>query len=97
MAPESTCFPTYNRTGVEAHVIPRAPVQLVIFLKTIYLAEMIQLQYVRMTKNVVFFFPEFKERPRFKGLVKGETEENQVKTVIIWPAPRAGKMNRIQR
>jgi len=39
-------------------------------------------QYVRLTKNVVSNFPEFKERSRFKGLVKAATEENEVRTFM---------------
>jgi len=33
-------------------------------------------------KECCFYFPEFKERSRFKGLVKTGTEENQVRTFL---------------
>ena len=40
---------------------------------------MIWLQCMRTTKNAVFI-PHFKERLKFKRIVKAEAEENQVRT-----------------
>ena len=62
------------------HVIPHAPVQLVIvFLDDLLDADDI-VAVCEDGKICRFYFPRFKERSRFKGLVKAEAEENQVST-----------------
>ena len=63
------------------HVIPRhAPVQLVIvFLDDLLDADDI-VAVCEDGKICRFYFTKFKERSRFKSLVKAETEENQVRT-----------------
>ena len=59
------------------HVIPHAPVQLVIvFLDDLLDADDI-VAVCEDGKICRFNFPKFKERSRFKGLVKAEAEENQ--------------------
>ena len=62
------------------HVIPHAPVQLVIvFLDDLLDADDI-VAVCEDGKICRFYFLKFKERSRFKGLVKAEAEENQVRT-----------------
>ena len=62
------------------HVIPHAPIQLVIvFLDDLLDADDI-VAVCEDGKICRFYFPKFKERSRFKGLVNAEAEENQVRT-----------------
>ena len=79
---ESTCFGIYNLKPElkPMHVIPHAPVQLVIVLLDDLLDADDIVAVCEDGKICRFYFPKFKERSRFKGLVKAEAEENKVRT-----------------
>ena len=63
------------------HVIPHAPVQLVIVFSDDLLDADDIVAVCEDGKICRFYFPKFKERSIFKSLVKAEAEENRVRTL----------------